>query len=54
MRSRLAAAALIAALSATLVACQQKRPEPLPGPQSHGAMHKATPAQGTHGRLFRS
>jgi hypothetical protein len=54
MKSTLTVAALVAALSATLVACQQKHPEPVPGPQSHGAPHKVAPAQGTHSRLFRS
>jgi predicted small lipoprotein YifL len=54
MRSTVRVAALIAALSAALVACQQKRPEPVPGPQSQGAPHKAAPAQGPQSRLFRS
>jgi hypothetical protein len=52
MKTTLHAVVLIAALGAMLVACQQKRPEPVPGPQSQGT-HKATPAQHTHRRLFR-
>jgi hypothetical protein len=52
MRSR-PNAALLVALSLALVACQQKRPEPVPGPQSHGTAPSATPARHPHDRLFR-
>jgi hypothetical protein len=53
MRYPLWTAALLVALGVALFACQRKRPEPVPGPQSSGAQHTAATAGCPQSRLFR-